>query len=61
MFYALTVNETYFKEKVSVFIALGPVTSLKNVETLVARLIVLSGFYISYDDILVNLGFYESF
>lgn len=61
MFYALTVNETYFKEKVSVFIALGPVTSLKNVETLVARLIVLSGYYISYDDILVNLGFYESF
>lgn len=61
MFYALAVNETYFKDKVSVFIALGPVTSLKYVRTLVARLIVLSGYYISYDNILAKLGIYESF
>jgi len=61
MFYALSVNESYFKDKVSVFIALGPVTSLKHCGTWLGRLIVLAGYYIRYDKILAMFGIYESF
>ena len=30
LFYALSHNEEFFKDKISVFIALGPVTELSN-------------------------------
>lgn len=29
MFYALATNQDYFKDRLSVFVALGPVTALK--------------------------------
>lgn len=33
MFYALAHNEAYFKEKVSIFVALAPVTKISHSKT----------------------------
>ena len=37
MFYALSENEPFFKDKVSIFIALAPVTKITNQEAEVVR------------------------
>lgn len=50
MFYGLAVNEEYFAQKVSIFIAIAPVTIIPNTQTLIFRL--ASQFYNEIDDTL---------
>jgi len=59
MFYAASVNPAYYEEKVSLFIALGPITHLANVESSLFK------FFTSNNQLILEtsklLGIYEYF
>ncbi len=59
MFYALSHNEQFFADRVSVFVALGPVMQLTHCKSS------LINFFATFRSLIVNtagaLGFYEFF
>lgn len=59
LFYALAHNENYFKDKISIFVALGPVMQLTNVKSGILW------FLAQYDFLVINacqtLGIYDIF
>ena len=57
MFYGLAVEEEVFKDKVSIFIALAPVTKVTNEEAEIFRF--TSNFYDEIDGTLNLLGIHE--
>lgn len=62
MFYALTVNEEYFAERVSVFAAIGPVTQMKHIKSTTVKTFADSTLAKGLLEATCNtLGFYDFF
>jgi hypothetical protein len=57
MYYALATNQDYMKTKVSVFVALGPVTKISHSTSAIFQF--AKHFYDEIDDALWTLGIYE--
>lgn len=57
MYYALANFESYFKDKISIFVALAPVTMLPNTNTALLRL--AADFYDELDDTFSLLGIHS--
>lgn len=57
MFYGLAHNEAYFKDKVSVFVALAPVTQIAHTQAAIFQW--LSLFYDEFDDTLNTLNIHS--
>ena len=57
MFNALSENESYFKDKVSIFVALAPITKITNVQSALIRYASMN--YDLIDHTIKTLGMYE--